>query len=205
MEKLVKCELLKKMISRVIIALFIIFASIESVQAQNIQHTQNTFEKPASDLSKDKLDEKDLEAFQNRAIQKVDELFQYLEVMADHANKDAVRDRAFQIAEKQFNESAQFYTGSKGQAIHEYLKKCRNSTAYKSLESITVSKPFAIKSEGHFEGKIQARYKDQDSKTNVKGSKIKEEEITVFLIKKEKTFGSEKRFVWELSLQKIEL
>ncbi len=205
MEKLLKCELLKKMISRVIIAVFIVFASNQGVQAQNAQHNPNTFDKPASDLSKKKLDKEGVEAFQNRAIQKVHELFQYLEVMADHETNEPVRDRALQIAEKQFSESAQIYSGSISQKIHEYLKKCRNGTTYKSVESISVSKAFVFKSDGHYEGRIHVQYKEQDSKTNVKSSKLKEEEITVFLIRKEKVFGDTKRFVWELSLGKIEV
>ena len=203
MEKLVKCELPKKMISKIIVATFIVFASVQNVQAQ--QSMENTFDKPASDLSKKKLESKDVEAFQERALQKVDELFQYYGVMSNHENNDAVRDRALQIAEKQFTKSAKIYTGSKGEAIHEYLKKCRNSTSYKSVESLSMSKPFVYKFDGHYEGKVSVKYKDQDSKKNVKSAKLKSEEITIFLIRKEKTFGNTTRSVWELSLGKIQL
>lgn len=201
MEQLVKCVLRKKMLNSLLIAAFLVFASQQSVQAQSSGHT---FDKPAYDLSKEKLEKLDLIAFQNRAVEKVDELFQYLEVMADNEHNDAVRDRAMQIAVKQFSTSAQIYSGSKGQAILEYLKKCRNGTAYKSVESLSVSKPFEFKSDGHYEGKILVQFINYNSKTKIKSSKVKEEELTVFLIRKEKVFGSAKQFVWELSLDRID-
>jgi len=68
-----------------------------------------------------------------------------------------------------------------------------------------VSTPFALKPEGHFEGEIRVRYKELDSKAPAKSSKLKAEQITVFLMKKEKVFGDTKRFVWELTLDKVEL
>ncbi|MFT5860957.1 MAG: hypothetical protein ACI865_003073 [Flavobacteriaceae bacterium] len=202
MEKLVKCVLPKKMSCRFIIAVLIIFASAATTQAQSIQHT---FEKPASDLSKEKLTKTDLVAFQNRAVEKVDELFQYLKVMADHKTNAAVRDRALTIAEKQFSESAQIRSDSFGQPIEAYLKLCRNSTDYKAVESLSVSKPFTYKFDGHFEGEIHVNYKRQDSKKEIKSPKLREEEITIFLIRKEKSFGTTKQFVWELSLGNIEM
>ncbi|MFT6245516.1 MAG: hypothetical protein ACJA0U_002543 [Salibacteraceae bacterium] len=204
MEKLVKCVLRKKILNSGLIAAFIVFAGIQSVEAQSINNNPNTFEKPASDLSKKKLNLVDLKAFEDRAVQKVDELFQYLEVMADHAHNDAVRDRAMEVAEKQFSSSAKIYSGSKGQAILEYLKKCRKGTTYKSVESLSVSKPFVFKPDGQYEGKVLVRYKKQDSKTDVKSSKVNEEEINVFLIRQEKMFGDSKQFVWGLSLDRID-
>jgi hypothetical protein len=204
MEKLIKCVLRKKMINRTLIVAFIVFAGFQNVQAQSIQQDPNTFQKPASDLSKKKLNLIDLKAFEGRAVQKVDELFQYLEVMADHENNEAVRDRALEIAKKQFAKTAQIYTGSKGQAIDDFLKKCRNSTSFKSIESLEVSKSFAFISDGRYEGKLLVRYRKQDSKTDAKSSMVSEEEITVFLIRQEKMFGDSKQFVWGLSLDRID-
>jgi hypothetical protein len=73
MEKLVKCVLRKKILNSGLIAAFIVFAGIQSVEAQSINNNPNTFEKPASDLSKKKLNLVDLKAFEDRAVQKVDE------------------------------------------------------------------------------------------------------------------------------------
>jgi hypothetical protein len=204
MEKLIKCVLRKKMINRTLIVAFIVFAGFQNVQAQSIRQDPNTFQKPASDLSKKKLNLIDLKAFEGRAVQKVDELFQYFEVMADHENNEAVRDRALEIAKKQFTKTAHIYTGSKGEALDAFLKKCRNSTSFKSLVSLEVRTSFTFISDGRYEGKLFVRYRNQDSKTDAKSSKVSEEEITVFLIRQEKMFGDSKQFVWGLSLDRID-
>jgi hypothetical protein len=110
----------------IIILSFVVSFNTSLAQSSNNQGGNNQFIKPENDLSKDKLNQEDLVYHEQRAIQKVEEFYGYLNAMANHENKDAVRDRAMQIAERQFDKNALIHFLEKSQSIHDYLLECRN-------------------------------------------------------------------------------
>lgn len=207
MKKLSKCELRKKtMVNRLLVIIFCLFVFTENAQSQDSgNHTNNNnFVKPENDLSKEKLEETDLIQYQKRAIQKVQEYYQYLEAMANVQHIDAVRDKALQMAEQEFEEGAQIATNQTMVKIHDYLTQCRAGSTYKSLIKTEVSQKLSFQSEGSYETKIKVIYANQNSKKPIKNPKEFTEEVKVVLKKKVKMFGSTKKVIWEFYLGNIE-
>ena len=201
-EKLFKCELHRKMRTKLFIAglLMMVFGN---VHAQSAQH--NPYDKPEHDLSKNKLSSTDVRAYQKRAIQKVEEFYQYLEAMADTKHKNEVRDKALDMAKRQFGESAQIKIGNEEEPINNYLERCRDGNTYKSIDTMKVIQPLVLTPNGFYEGKIEVRYKEQNSKMRPnKNLKIQMEVVSVILKRRKKKFGNTSRIIWELYLNEVE-
>lgn len=204
MERSAKCELPRKIKVICQLALLLAFFALSiNVSAQSSM-SNTGFEKPVADLSKDELDQKDLEAYQNRALQKVEEYFQYLEAMADSQHEDAVRDKALEMALRQFEDEATIRSADTTRSIHSYLVGCRNSTQFKSPERIDIDQALTGQPEGHYLGKIQVLYSQRDSRKKGKDSGTSHEAITVILKKSKKDFGDAQLHVWEIYLSNIE-
>ncbi|MEX1001808.1 MAG: hypothetical protein WDZ35_06810 [Crocinitomicaceae bacterium] len=167
------------------------------------QSGNGNFNKPEWDLSKDALDQKDLEAYQRRASEKVKEYYQQLEIMANEEHKSAVRDKAMEMAVKEFEAGSQIYLNGKAEKITDYLKEYRKGTTYKTLNSIEVLQGFVPSEEGFYLCKFKVKYSLLNSKNKDAVSTEKSEVISVKLLRKEKNFGSTKKLIWELYLSEI--
>jgi hypothetical protein len=187
----------------IIILSFVVSFNTSLAQSSNNQGGNNQFIKPENDLSKDKLNQEDLVYHEQRAIQKVEEFYGYLNAMANHENKDAVRDRAMQIAERQFDKNALIHFLEKSQSIHDYLLECRNGFNYKEIDTLFISNSLVELSNGSFEGKVLVKFHLQNSKVSLKKGKVTTETVRIILKKREKNFGDTKKIVWELTLAEI--
>ena len=147
----------------------------------------------------------DLIQYQKRAIQKVEEFYQYLEAMADVQHKAAVRDKAVQMAEHQFGSSAEVIKVGSKQNIHDYLTDCRSKNRYKAATQIKMKDGLFLSISGEYHGKVIVSYVLKNSKKPKMTSKTYTEEITVTLVKKVKNFGTIKRTIWEVYLGSIQV
>ena len=184
--------------NKLAVLLLLLFATGGILMGQSAM--PDPFSKPEYDLRKTTLKKRDLVAYQKRANEKVEEFFQYMEIMADNDHNDAVRDRAQQIAEKQFDPSAKILSGNKVESVKEYVARYRQSTQYKSLDVLEVTQPLSPNNSGNFKGKVRVEYSLMDSKKELPNPETGSEEFTIFLMRQEKSFGSSRQVVWELYL-----
>lgn len=174
-----------------------------NVQAQSAG--TNPYHKPQSDLSKSKLSSSDVLAYQKRAVQKVEEFYQYLKAMADTKHKDEVRDKALQMAKRQFDPEARIKVGEKESSLIEYLEQCRKGSSYKVVDTMYIIQPLVLTEKGRYEGKIEVKYHDQDAKKSIKNTSVKTEEVSLVLKRRKKKFGDVSRLIWELYLNDLSL
>ena len=174
-------------------------------QSANPNQNANNFDKPETDLSKTKLEAADLFAYENRAIQKVEEFYQYLEVMANDELKDAVRDKAAQIVEKEFDSKARIISSASNRSLHEHLVQCRGNSNYKFVTELKWSQKLVLMPDSGYRGTIKVIYVNKDLEVPNKTSKQSAEEVTVILLRKKKKFGTVEKVVWELILGDIVL
>lgn len=207
MKKLVGCELpRRKMMNKLLTILmcFAVYTGIAQSQDAGNYTGNNKFDKPEHDLSKEILTRDDLIQYQKRAIQKVEEFYQYLEAIANAEHKDAVRDKAVQMAERQFEETAEVVSAGSKQKIHDYLTACRAKNRFKVATELKMNDGFLLSLTRGYYGKVTVTYVLKNSKKPKMKSKTYSEEITVTLKKKVKNFGTIKRAVWEVYLGEIQ-
>jgi hypothetical protein len=200
MRKFIKCELPRKIRVGVGLLLILFGGTISFAQSAG-----GNFNKPESDLVKKQLKYNDLVAFQKRAVQKVQEHYQYLSVMAGIEHQSAVRDKAVEMAKKQFEKEALIWFNDKSESVDYYLDQCRKGTEYKEVDSLVVIHPFSELTDGEYRSSIWVQYVIRDSKANGKEKKQKKssEQFSISLKRNEKVFGSNKKYVWELYLSSI--
>jgi hypothetical protein len=158
------------------------------------------------DIEGDSLSENNLTAFEDRAIQKLDDLSGFIEILSDTAMDISFKDQAFIMAVELFETSDakveidfQGNTTDQPVTIYAFLKSLIKDS-YKKLiikpEEVSVVQHLKNTGAGCYRGKIQ-----------MKGTVAQQPltcSIHIAAKQVEKEFGGEKKRVWEVFLGEIE-
>lgn len=173
------------------------FSNAQSSQGRNQKmlpmiELENRFEKNL-------LNENDLKVFEERAIQKVQDFLDYLQIIGNPEFDLALRKEAIkQVKALFFNESSEiqdFFSSDKIE-INSFLNQVLNAEIkIQSLPTNIISADFESNGNYYF-STFNIFHKPADGQ-------IKENKIEIVLLKKPKKFGSETKFVWEILLNKV--
>ncbi len=167
---------------------------------------KNTF--TANELSRFEI-----KGFENHAIQKIEEYASYIQIISNKSYDSKLRKQAIILAKNLFNNKNISFKNIDTEITkkHEiYIDELLSSIYGSNFSKISVNVSNFIVSEelkpyeNHFKGKITFTKTNTYYKNNKLISESKSlNEIEIFLIKTEKTFGNEKNIVWNVFLGEI--
>lgn len=147
-------------------------------------------------------EELNFKGFEQRAVQKVNDFADYLKILSDTTYEDVFRQQALEMANGLFRDGsisdAGFAPTVFGEKISVFLNEIYNNPSGKwavKVENVRISKAFTKSSTDTFEA-ICA----YDQWINGEHSQKK---ISVVLTKVTKSFGTERKKVWEVFLKDI--
>ena len=170
------------------------------------------FQNIESDFAKDELSGEILSAFEKRAIQKLKDITDYINIYADTSLSVQFRSQANQMIQENFYEKSDVGDFYKGLELLEdtvngilyYSGKAR--TFKTAVDSIVIIERLRLKSNSNYEGEIQFSQKiclinaaDTVSANNFQFR------LNMMAIKTKKTFGDKTEDVWEVYFGEIKL
>lgn len=204
-----------KTISFLFVILFLFFTSnkvfsqVESSEGQNFQQLSNT-------LTNKQQTRYDLTGFEGRAIQKVEELAEYIEIISDKEYDLKLREHAVTLALKLFKDdeikisnSDMLLSSLSILGLNEYLNAVLKNGYGKIVVEISdreyVENLSQSKSDA-YSGKLlfnQTNYYYKNKELQKK--KTENKEVDIILVKTDKQFGKKTKSVWNVYLGDIRL
>ena len=155
----------------------------------------NMFLELEKDFVAEELEPESLQALEKRAVQKLRDLVDYINIYADSGLNVQFRQQARQMMSEAFVTELDLHTffiehEFKEDTFSQVLFILEGKKIHANLESVFVTKPFKITSESNYTGEIGYRLSNQN--------KSSENQIKIVARKVHKTFGEDSLEVWEL-------
>ena len=185
-----------------------IFSQVD-VQEKNFEQLQNT-------LTNEQQSAYDLTGFEGRAVQKLEDLAGYIEIISNKGYDLTLRKQALSLAGKLFYDDQITIKNSDKQLsslnileLNEYLNSVLKTGYVKIVVEITnreyVENLKQSKSD-LYSGKLIFEQTNTYYKTNdVHDKTTEKKEVDIILIKTEKAFGKKKKSVWNVFLGDIRI
>lgn len=182
-----------------------VVVSKEDRLAATFQDIENKFEE-------DELSDDILSAFEKRAIQKLKDIFDYINIYADTSLSIRFREQAKHMIQENFFEKKDveiFYNNLEilEDSVNTTLYYSKNGQTFKTeISSIEITNHFLKKSDLTYSGEIQftPRIEVINSSNSVDSVNF-QSRIKFLAVKTKKHFGNETAEVWELYLTEAKL
>ncbi len=200
-----------KYIGIIILSLFFginIFSQVD-VQEKNFEQLQNT-------LTNEKQTAYDLTGFEGRAMQKLEDLAGYIEIISNKEYDLTLRKHALSLAGKLFYDDRITIKNSDKQLsslnileLNEYLNSVLKTGYAKIVVEITDREYVENLKQSKFDS-YSGKLIFEQTNTYYKNKEVQEEtiekkEVDIILIKTEKAFGEKKKSVWNVFLGDIRI
>jgi hypothetical protein len=146
------------------------------------------------------LTESQLGAFQQRGIQKVQDLYNYLSIVSNPEYDKRLREEATKQAKQLFYGSN---CSINGKIAMDYIDSClalKKKVEWKPVD-ITIKEAMILKQDvrdsSYYEGSLTFKVSNDSAP-------LAEKRAYIILAKEEKQFGSEKKYVWTVYIGRIE-
>lgn len=180
------------------IAICLLCANVLFIEAQSMQPLPQKSE--ADQFSSETINKSRLQAFEQRAIQKVRDFNDYLVLIADDGYDIELRKFALNSALSLFSSPASsvflvHVSSKKKMTIEGFLTEQLNEKRVFHIQNIKPRQAF-VKLGNSYQGQLAFEYRE--------GKKAKQKAaIEIVILKIEKQFGSETRWIWEVKLGNI--
>lgn len=153
----------------------------------NLQHT----------FTSDKLTSSELDAFEKRAVQKLEDFYNYLEVISNPGYDKTLREEAKKQALELFSGNECRVDGIKVGTLLDSCINITQETKSFNVEDARVKEKFPLQAGvAGYSGSMEFRLSSASSSSAAK-------QASILLIKTEKIFGTEKKQVWTVFLCEI--
>lgn len=164
------------------------FGSGESQQVE--RYESNMFQDLEDNFVSKELNAERLLALENRAVQKLQELFEYLNIYADSSLDVEFREQARQMIREAFTSETNMHQYFLTQGLHEDLENLlllnsEGKAVKLDVSSVSIGKSFEY-TNSIYKGQLNYKFQNSEAILGVKAIKIA------------KSFGDEKLEVWEL-------
>ncbi|HBS85412.1 MAG: hypothetical protein A2W91_16520 [Bacteroidetes bacterium GWF2_38_335] len=167
--------------------------------AEEAECTEAKYASDSSDIMvTEVLSDDYLRDFENRALQKTQDLASYLEIISDSTIDIYLREQTIEQALEYFDESIR-------PTAQEVLKNILDfqQPLILSVKELAVDESFIRNSDNSYFGKISFKSKVPLSFFTQGGEKQSQFEVQIILKQVEKDFGGEKELVWEVFLGEV--
>lgn len=154
----------------------------------------------------DNLTAPHLKAFEQRAIEKLQDLSDYLQIISDSSYSEEFRNAAILQAQDMFIDHSQIrlVEGKEPYKVNSFLMETTRDTAAKLFlfKNIVVKDTLRFEAEILYEGSLSFKYgmvKKGDTIWNEQDNRIAE----FYLMKTQKNFGPSEKMIWEVFLGNI--
>jgi len=165
------------------------------------------FQNIEAEFAKDKLSEEILSAFEKRAVQKLKDIADYINIYADTSLSVQFRKQADQMIQENFyekNDVNDFYKGLEllEDTVNGILYHSGNVRIFKTaVDSINISERLRLKPDSNYAGGIKFSQKIYlINQTDTIVSTSSQSRISILAIKTIKNFGDKTEEVWEVYL-----
>ncbi|MCH8330179.1 MAG: hypothetical protein IH946_02185 [Bacteroidetes bacterium] len=178
--------------------IFLIYANPIDLYSQSMISLDEQFK---SDVLADEA----LDAFENRAMQKLEDFYNFVEIIRGSTTDSVLNRQAKRLALNLFsNSDCSIIIPEKEITIIDYLESQRSEDFGKlntSIFNVTVSDPLTLMDDVTFAGKLSFQLQGSKKGSVEQGKKS----VFIMLRKVPKSFGKEEQLIWQVFLCDISL